>query len=89
MGIGCRLRRAETANRAREDAQLAMAERVRAAAGNLTGRLDGCCEVCEADSKHRGARAGRESVAVRSRVDIQVSIVMLKKSRRLWSEAPS
>jgi hypothetical protein len=57
MEIGYRLGRAETVNRARGDAQLAMADRVGAVSGQLTGRLDGCRELCGADSRHGGARA--------------------------------
>src|SRR5271155_5461139 len=68
MGIGWRLRGAETADRARVDAQRALAEGVLAAAVELTGRLDGGREVCVADSKHRGARAELVAVEARSRV---------------------
>jgi hypothetical protein len=45
-------------NRARGDAQLAMADGVRAVSAQLTGRLDGCRELCGADSRHGGAGAG-------------------------------
>ena len=58
MGIGYRLGRAEMVNRARGDAQLAMADGVRAVFAQLTGRLDGCRELCGADSRHGGAGAG-------------------------------
>src|ERR1035437_5351110 len=68
MGIGCRLGGAETANRAHGDAQRALAEGARAAAVELTGRLDGGRELCVADSKHRGARAELEAVEAKNRV---------------------
>ena len=75
MGIGCRLRGAERANRARGDAQRAPAERVRTAALGLTGRLDGGRELCAADSEHRGARAELVAVETRSRVGRQGRMV--------------
>jgi hypothetical protein len=75
MGIGCRLRGAETANRARGDAQRAMAEGVRAAAVELAGRLDCGRELCVADSKHRGARAGLEAAEAGNRVGRQDRMV--------------
>jgi hypothetical protein len=75
MGIECRLRRVETADRARGDAQRAMAEGGRAAAVELTGRLDGGCELCVAGSKRRGARAELVAVEARSRVERQGRMV--------------
>jgi len=75
MGIGCRLRGTETANRANRDAQWALSDRGRAAAADLTERLDGDREVCVADSKHRGARAWLEAVGARNRVGRQDRMV--------------
>ena len=68
MGIGCRLREAETANRARDDVQLAMADRVLAAAVHLIGQLDDSRELRLSDSRHRGARAELEAVEAKNRV---------------------
>jgi len=58
MGIGCRLRGAEAANRARDDVQLAMADRVLAVSVHLMRRLDESRELRSFDSRHRGAMAG-------------------------------
>jgi len=66
-----------------------MADRVRAATVGVASRLDGCGELRWSDSRHRVAKAERESVAMRSLVDTEVSMVFLKKSRRLRSEALS
>lgn len=68
MGIGYRLRGVETANRAQAERKLAMADPVCVASVDQVGRLDGCREQCGVDSKHTGARAGLEAVAVRGRV---------------------
>ena len=87
MGIDCRLWRSEGAIRARRRLKSALADRVCAAAANLSGRLDGCGELYGADSRHRRAGAERESVVVRSRVGIDVGIFFLKRSRRLCSES--
>jgi hypothetical protein len=54
---GCRLRRVVSANRAREDVQLATADGVCATTGHLNGLLDRCRELCGVDSRHRAARA--------------------------------
>src|ERR1700733_885186 len=75
MGIGCHLRGVETADRARGDAQRALAEGGRAAAVELTGRLDGGRELCVAGSKHRGARAELVAVEARSRIGRQGRMV--------------
>lgn len=88
MGIGCRLQGVETANRARGDAQRALAEGVSAAAVELVGRLDGGRELCVADSKHRGARAGLEAVEARNRFGRQGGM-LLRKSQRLRTESLS
>ena len=58
MGIGCRLLGAEAGNRARDDVQLAMADRVLAVSVHLMRRLDDSSELGLFDSRHRGARAG-------------------------------
>ena len=75
MGIGCRLRGAEAANRARDDVQLAMADRVFVAAVRLIGRLDGCRGLRGVDSRHRGAMAGLEAVEARNRFGRQGRMV--------------
>ena len=49
--------------------------------------VDRGCEFRRARSRHRGAMATRESAAVRSRIGVQVSIVTVKKSPKLGSEA--
>ena len=71
MGIGRRLRGTETANRARDDVQLAMAERVLAVSVHLMRRLDDGRELRFVDSRHRGARAELEAVETRNRVGRQ------------------
>ena len=71
MGIGCRPRGAETANRVRRDAQWALAERVRVSAVDLAGRLDVCRGPRGVDSRHRGARTGLEAVEAKNRVGRQ------------------
>ena len=58
MGIGCRLQGAEATNRARDDVQLAMADRVLAVSVHLMRRLDDSRELRLFDSRRRGARAG-------------------------------
>ena len=58
MGIGCRLRGAEAANRARDDVQLAMADRVLAVSVYLIRRLNDSRALRLFDSRHRGAMAG-------------------------------
>jgi hypothetical protein len=49
MGIGCRLRRVESADGAREQAKLAIAGRVRDTVASLLRRLDSFGELYEAD----------------------------------------
>jgi hypothetical protein len=58
MGIGCRLRGAEAANRVRDDVQLAMADRVLAVSVYLMRRLNDSRALRLFDSRHRGAMAG-------------------------------
>jgi hypothetical protein len=58
MGIGCRLRGAEAADRVRDDVQLAMGDRVLGVSVHLMRRLDDSRELRLFDSRHRGARAG-------------------------------
>jgi hypothetical protein len=57
MGIECCLLRVEVSSKAPERLALALAERIRAGVANLTEWLDGCGELCGADSQHRTARA--------------------------------
>ena len=58
MGIGCRLLGAEAGNRARDDVQLAMADRVLAVSVYLMRRLNDSRALRLFDSRHRGAMAG-------------------------------
>jgi len=67
MGIGCRLRGVDTADRARGDAQRALAEGGRAGAVELTGRLHVFRGLCGVDSRHRGARTGLDAVEAKYR----------------------
>ena len=75
MGIGCRLRGAEAANRARDDVQLAIADRVLAVSVHLMRRLDESRELRSFDSRHRGARTGLEGVEAKNRVGRQSRMV--------------
>ena len=75
MGIGCRLWGVETASRARDDVQLAMADRVFAVSVHLMRRLDDSRELRLFDSRHRGARAGLEAVEAWSQVGRQDRMV--------------
>ena len=75
MGIGWRLRGAEAANRARDDVQLAMAERVLAVSVHLMRRLDDRRELRFFDSRHRGARAELEAVEAKYQVGRQGRMV--------------
>ncbi len=87
MGIKCRLRGVEMAARALGDVPWILTERVRAVAISLPATFDGCCELRVAEWKHGGARTGPEPVAARSRDVEQISIVLVRMSRKLCMEA--
>jgi hypothetical protein len=78
MGIECFLLRVGVSSKTRERLALAMAERIRTGVANLTGRLDGCRELCGANSQHRAARAELEAVEVRNRVGRQDRMASLR-----------
>ncbi len=58
MGIGCRLRGAEAANRAQDDVQLAVADGVLAVSLQFMRRLDDSRELRLFDSRHKGSEGG-------------------------------
>ena len=75
MGIGYRLRGAETVDRARGDAQRGPAKGVRVSAVGLRRRLGVCLGWRGVDSRHRGARTGLEGVEAKNRVGRQSRMV--------------
>jgi hypothetical protein len=80
MGIGSRLRRVETVDRAREEPKSAMTGLVRDAVANRLGRLDGFRVACGADGRHSTTKAELDAVAASGWVGVKGSIVLYEES---------